>query len=186
MTTLHHHRKNSSASNTAKRNAFILAMFLSLFFAQVSLAQTIKGNISGINHEPLFGATVSIKGINTGTTTDTGGNFSIKAKNGDVLNISYTGYKTKEIKLADENYVAVSLSASINLDEIIVTGYSSQKVKEITGSIASVKPTDLVAVPAGQVEPMLQGRVAGLTVINSAEPGAPSQVYLHGIAILEM
>ena len=157
-------------------------MLLSLFFGQISFAQTIKGIITGINHEPLFGASVSIKRTNTGTTTDTSGNFSIKAKKGDILSISYTGYKTKEIKLADQNFVAVSLSASINLDEIIVTGYSSQKVKEITGSIASVKPKDLVAVPAGQVEPMLQGRVAGLTVINSGEPGAPSQVYLHGMA----
>ncbi len=157
-------------------------MLLPLFFGQISFAQTIKGIITGINHEPLFGASVSIKRTNTGTTTDTSGYFSIKAKKGDILSISFIGYKTKEIKLADQIFVEVSLLAShANLDEIIVTGYTSQKVKEITGSVASVKPKDLVAVPAGQVEPMLQGRVAGLTVISSGEPGAPSQVYLHGM-----
>ena len=182
MTILQNHRQKSSESNAAKSGAHILILLLPLFFGQISFAQTIKGIITGINHEPLFGASVSIERTTTGTTTDTAGYFSIRAKKGEVLRVSFIGYKSRDIKLADQIFVAVSLLApDDNLDEIIVTGYTSQKVKEITGSIASVKPKDLVAVPAGQVETMLQGRVAGLTVINSGEPGAPSQVYLHGM-----
>jgi TonB-dependent starch-binding outer membrane protein SusC len=182
ITTLQNHRQKTSESTAAKIRKHILIVLVPLFLGQISFAQTIKGIITGINHEPLFGATVSIERTHTGTSTDSGGYFSIKAKRGDILRISFVGYKIKEIKLADDFFLEVFLSVpNDNLDETIVTGYTSQKVKEITGSVASVKPKDLLAVPAGQVEPMLQGRVAGLTVINSGEPGAPSQVYLHGM-----
>ena len=98
------------------------------------------------------------------------------------LLISFIGYQSKELKITNQTALKISLSQSaINLDEILVTGYTSQKVKEITGSVAQVKPKDLLAVPAGQVAQMLQGRVAGLTVITSGEPGGPSNVRIHGI-----
>ena len=64
--------------------------------------------------------------------------------------------------------------------KVIKTGYISEKVKEITGSVAIVKPKDLTAVPAGQVEPMLQGRVAGMNVITQALPGASTLISIHG------
>ncbi len=182
MTTLQRYWQRTSQSTAAKRIAYILITLASLFFGQISFAQTIKGIITGIDHEPLFGVSVSIERANTGTITDTGGYFSIKAKKGDFLSISYIGYKTKEIKLANETFVEVSLLASLaNLDEVVVTGYTAQKIKEITGSVAVVKPKDLTAVPAGQVEQMLQGRVAGLNVITSGEPGASANIRLHGV-----
>ena len=111
MTTLQNHRQNTSESNSTKIRAHILIMFVSLFFGQTSFAQTIKGIIKGISHEPLFCASVSIERTNTGTATDSGGYFSIKAKKGDILSISYIEYKTKEIKLADKIFVEVSLLA---------------------------------------------------------------------------
>ena len=82
MTTLQNHRQKTSESNAAKRRAHILIMLLPLFFGQISFAQTIKGIVTGIKHEALFGASVSIKRTNTGTITDTGGNFSLMAKKG--------------------------------------------------------------------------------------------------------
>ena len=72
------------------------------------------------------------------------------------------------------------VTATSNLDEVVVTGYTSQKVKEITGSVAIVKPKELTAVPAGQVENMLQGRVAGLNVVNTGQPGQGAQISLGG------
>src|SRR6266542_1739159 len=158
---------------------FICTLFLlcTTLFAQ----QIIKGVITGTDHTPLFSATVTVKNTARATTTEANGHFRIAAKTGDILIVSYVGYRTKEIKLDNETSLKISLYESIaNLDEIIVTGYTSQKIKEITGSVSVVKPKELVAVPAGQVEQMLQGRVAGLTVITSGEPGAQSQVYLHG------
>ncbi len=164
----------------AKRaTTFICTLFLLCIttFGQ----QKITGVITGVDHTPLFSATVTVKKTYRATTTDANGYFSIEAKTGDILIISYVGYMTKEVKLNNETSLKISLYESItNLDEIVVTGYTSQKIKEVTGSVSVVKPKELVAVPAGQVEQMLQGRVAGLTVITSGEPGAQSQVYLHG------
>ena len=90
--------------------------------------------------------------------------------------------KQNKLKLASETSLKIILQAAVvSLDDVVVTGYISQKIKEITGSVAVVKPTDLIAVPAGQVEQMLQGRVAGLNIITSGMPGAGSNVFLHGI-----
>ena len=82
------------------------------------------------------------------------------------------GYKSREHMIKSTETVNMVLVRSYsNLEEVIMTGYTSQKVKDITGSVASVKPRDLVSIPAGQVEQMLQGRVAGLSVISTGEPG---------------
>src|SRR5258708_27127370 len=108
MTTLQSHRQKSSESNAAKRRPPILILLLPLFIGQICFAQTIKGIITGINHEPLFGASVSIERTTTGTTTDTSGYFSIKAKKGDVLSVSFIGYKSRDIKLADKTFVEMS------------------------------------------------------------------------------
>jgi len=171
----------SGASKMCCRRIALLISILLLLCTKLSAQQSITGVITGTDHTPLFSATVTVKNTYRATTTDANGLFSISAKTGDVLIVSYVGYMTKEIKLGNETSIKISLYESIaNLDEIIVTGYTSQKIKEITGSVSVVKPKELTAVPAGQVEQMLQGRVAGLTVITSGEPGAPSQVYLHG------
>ena len=88
----------------------------------------------------------------------------------------------RQVTVGNETSLKISLALSVNdLDQVVVTGYTSQKVKEITGSVAVVKPKDLIAVPAGQVEQMLQGRVAGLNVITSGVPGAASIIRIHGI-----
>src|SRR5258705_8932833 len=105
INTLQNPRQKISESNAAKRIAHILIMLVPLFIGQISFAQTIKGIITGTNHEPLFGASVSIERTHSGTTTDTAGEFSIKAKKGDILRISFVGYKSREIKLADKIFV---------------------------------------------------------------------------------
>jgi TonB-linked SusC/RagA family outer membrane protein len=159
-----------------------LAIILLITTLVASAQQEISGRITGLGDSPLVGASVQLKSSNHGTIADENGYFEIAANPGDVLVISNVGYLSREIKLTDSNFLEIALRPSlVNLDEVVVTGYTAQKVKEITGSVAVVKPKDLVAVPAGQVEQMLQGRAAGLTVINSAVPGAPSQVYIHGI-----
>jgi TonB-dependent starch-binding outer membrane protein SusC len=166
---------------TAKDICFTSFLVFSLC-TSVSSQQKIMGNVTGINDELLGGVTVIVKGSTTGTSTNDKGLFSILAKPGDVLVFSFVGYNSKQVTIGTEYNLKVALTVSlVNLDKVIVTGYTSQKIKEITGSVASVSPEDLTAVPAGQVEPMLQGRVAGLTVITSGMPGGPSNVFLHGI-----
>ncbi len=160
-----------------------LLLFVCISFCFITFAQQkISGLVLNDNKVPLAGATVSLKGSSIATVTLNDGSFTINAKTGDVLEISFIGFKTQQLKLGTETNLKIILQATIvTLDDIIVTGYSSQKVKEITGSVAIVKPKDLTAIPSGQVEQMLQGRVAGLNVITSGMPGGASNVRLHGI-----
>jgi TonB-dependent SusC/RagA subfamily outer membrane receptor len=159
-----------------------LASILLITTHVVSAQQKISGRITGIGDSPLVGASVQLKSSNHGTIADENGFFEMVAKQGDLLVISNVGYLSREIKLAGDSLLQISLRPSlVNLDEVVVTGYTAQKVKEITGSVAVVRPKDLVAAPGGQVEQMLQGRVAGLNVISSGQPGGGSNVRLHGI-----
>ena len=154
-----------------------------LFYLSLAVAQqVIKGTVTTSDGSLLSNVTVMIKGTQRATLTDNDGSFSIAAKIGETLVISNIGYRSVEVKIVNEPVLNISLSEFVSdLDEVVLTGYSYQKLKEITGSIAIVKPKDLLAVPAGQVEQMLQGRVAGLNIITSGEPGSASNVRLHGI-----
>ena len=134
------------------RVSWLIPFFLVLFFSLTAAAQTkVTGTVNGIDGLPLAGATVVIKGTNKATTTASDGSFTIMTKTGDVLLLSFIGHQTRQIKVDNEtSFLKISLSESItNLDEIVVLGYTSQKVKEITGSVAIVKPKDLTSVPAG-------------------------------------
>ena len=136
-----------------------LLLVFSIFFCQTGFAQEkISGIVTGPNGEILSGASITVKGTAVSTVTKEDGSFSIAAKKGDILIFSFVGYISTEIKLLSAPSVQkVALKAnSVNLDEVILTGYTYQKVKEITGSISSVKPKDLTAVPAGQVERCLR------------------------------
>ena len=158
----------------------ILCMLSSLFVA----AQTkITGRVSSSDdQQPVIGASVTLKGTSTGTVTGTDGTFTLMAKTGDVLTITYLGYVTREINIGSQTNYTVVLSPSANdLNEVVVTGYSSQRKKDITGAVSVVNVKDMIAVPAGSPEQMLQGRVAGLNVITSGNPGSASNVRIRGI-----
>ncbi len=157
----------------------LMAVCQSFIFAQ----QEITGIVYGANEVPLENASVVLLGQTTGTVTLSDGSFSLMANEGDTIEISFLGYLTVRRQIENANApLIISMTAyDFELDEMVVTGYTLQKVKEISGSITTVKPKDLTALPAGQVGQMLQGRVAGLNVINSGQPGAPITIYLHGL-----
>ena len=162
---------------------FILLLIILSFSGDSIFAQEkISGKVTGNNDLGLPGVTVLIKGTKKATLTDTAGNYSISANKGESLIFSFVGHVTREVRVvgggAPINIVLPDLIN--NLNEVVVTGYVSEKVKDITGSVAIVKPKDLTAIPAGQVEPMLQGRVAGMTVITQSLPGSPSLISIHG------
>jgi TonB-linked SusC/RagA family outer membrane protein len=161
---------------------FILFIFLLFHEADLFAQQKITGVVSNDDNVPLSGATITLKNSNISTLTSNDGSFTINAKPGDVIEISFVGFKTQELTIGAETNLKIALPATIlTLDDVVLTGYTSQKVKEITGSVAVVKPKDLISIPAGQVEQMLQGRVAGLNVITSGMPGGASNVRIHGI-----
>jgi TonB-linked SusC/RagA family outer membrane protein len=171
----------SGKSNNIRLTTFML-LFLTFCVNNSSAQNKITGIVTNINNAPLEAATITNKTTGIQILSDQNGSFSITAKSGDVIIISFIGYASKQIEIQDGRLLNVQLDELVsNLEDVVMVGYAKQKVKEITGSVAIVKPKDLTAVPAGQVEQMLQGRAAGVDVITSGMPGGGSNVRIHGI-----
>ena len=121
--------------NLMKFKNFLLAAFV--LFAHAVIAQTISGTVSS-EDGPLPGATVIVKGTNNGTTTDFDGNFSIEASSSDVLVVSFVGFSSQEVSVGDNDQITVNLQADNELEEVVITGYGSQKEKEITSAVTKI------------------------------------------------
>src|SRR5437773_8491178 len=173
--------RNFDALIKGTKRLFVFALFI-LLSSSIIGQTTVSGKVTGPDAKPVFGATVAVKGTNVATTTATDGAYSIAMPRGnDVLVFSYVGFEVSEVNVRGNNVIDVAMKLqSTNLNEVVVTGYTSQRVKEITGSVAIVKVKDMVSQPSGQISEMLQGRAAGLNVINSGQPGEGGQISLGG------
>ena len=158
-----------------------LIAFAVLFTTALS-AQISGTIIDAENGEPLIGASVLVQGSTTGTVTDFDGNFTLDANQGDILEISYTGYASQTITLGSETRLNLSLSQGVALDEVVVTGYSTQRERDITGAVAVVKAEELNEVTATSFSQKLEGKVTGVTINSSGAPGAGSAVRIRGIS----
>ncbi len=158
-----------------------VATLLLLFIGTAYLsAQTITGNV-GSEDGPLPGASVVVKGSTRGTVTDFDGNYAIEAGTDDTLVFSYIGYSPKEILVADQNQISVSLGLDNQLDEVVVIGYGTQRKSGLTGSVASVDAEDIANIPSSRVDQVLQGRAAGVQVTQtSGAPGAGTSIRVRG------
>jgi TonB-dependent starch-binding outer membrane protein SusC len=161
-----------------------LAGFFLLFLGMTSLSaqdRRISGKVSDATGG-LPGATIVQKGTSNGTTADIDGNFSLTVKGADpILVVSFTGFKTQEMAVGAQSAVAITLEDSDALiTETVVTGYTVETRRQTTGSVSTVKTKDLTVIPSGNVEQMLQGRVAGVTVITNGQPGTSSIVRVRG------
>ena len=156
-----------------------LLLFTTIAFAQ---QKTITGKVTDANNAPVAGATVAVKGGNIGTQTNATGDFSITVPNNNaVLSISYVGFEPRDVAVGNQSALTIGLVASSsNLNEVVVTGYTSQQRKNIVGAVATVSGAKLAAVQSGNAEQQFQGRVPGLTVITTGQPGTPSQVRIRG------
>ncbi|RYU91247.1 TonB-dependent receptor [Mucilaginibacter terrigena] len=140
------------------------------------------GRVTGSDDKlPVVGASVRVKGTTVGTQTDVNGQFSINVNPGDVLVISYLGYQTNEVTVGASESIPVVLQVGNNaLNEVVVTGYTSQRKKDISGSVTTVNITAAKSVPSVSSESLLQGQAAGVNVITQGAPGAPAQVIIRG------
>jgi TonB-linked SusC/RagA family outer membrane protein len=139
--------------------------------------------ISSDDKQPVVGASVRIKGTNTGTVTDINGDFNLTLSPGNVLVVSYIGYQAQEVTVQGSQFLTISLNPSNStLNEVVVTGYATQLKKDISGSVATVNVSDAKKIPSTSSEQLLQGQAAGVTVINSGAPGAASTVFIRGIS----
>ncbi|MGZ8554261.1 MAG: SusC/RagA family TonB-linked outer membrane protein, partial [Chitinophagaceae bacterium] len=124
-----------------------------------------------------------VKGTNVATQTDVSGSFSIAVPAGrNTLTISSVGFTPQDVNVSNQNTVSLSLqTATSSLNEVVVTGYTAQRKKDITGSVSVVNVADMKQAPVGTGEEALQGRASGVTVITSGQPGAASDIRIRGI-----
>jgi len=146
--------------------------------------RTIKGQVvSATDGKAVAGATISVNGSKVSAITSEDGSFAVNVSGTVSLSVKSVGFSGKTVSVAgDQNTVRVSLTEeSSQLNEIVVTGYTAQKRKEITGAVSVVSVKDMKSVPSGTAEQMLQGQAAGVTIIGSGAPGEPSNVFVRGI-----
>jgi len=164
------------------RVVFLLALMLTLSWVALGQDQKVTGTVSDAKGGGIPGVSVVIKGTTSGTTTDGNGAFSISVKSGNAeLVITSVGYISKSVTVGNRSSIAISLDEDVSqLNEVIVTGYASQRKKDITGAVAVVSAKELTAVPAASLTQMLQGRASGVTVGNDNSPGGGTMVRVRG------
>ena len=146
------------------------------------IARTITGKIVDENGQGIPGVTVLLKGTTVGASSDGDGNYSISIPDdGGILVISSIGYSTKEVIVRNQDVVNISLTADVKtLNEVVVTGYQSQKRADITGAVGVVDVKEMQKVQASEAGQMIQGRVAGVTVTSGGAPGQASSIKIRG------
>lgn len=174
-----------------KKTSLFLIGTCALFWllCQQTLAQghkTIRGKVvDAANNQPIGGATVYLRNFpKTGTTTDENGSFTLAVPSTGklVLVFSSIGYAGREVPLGNIEVLNVRLDqGSGELNEVVVTGYTSEKKKDLTGAVSVVNLADMTRQPSGLVTDQLQGQASGLTVIGSGQPGEDPQIRIRGI-----
>ena len=145
---------------------------------------TIKGNVKDKTGETIIGASVIVSGTTNGTVTDFDGNFELNASSGDLIQISYVGYKTQTIT-AQPNMIIELAEDSEALEEVIVIGYGVQKKSVVTAAIARVSEADLERTSPTRVDNALKGLAAGVTVTSaSGQPGEGSRIRIRGVGTI--
>ena len=151
-----------------------------------SIQQTISGIVTDDQGVPLPGATVMVKGSSSGVTTNFDGQYSIEAQEGDILQVSFVGFKIYEVEIGNQANFDVQLETdSASLDEVLVVGYGTQKKSDLTGSVSSVSDEEFNKGINTNPGNLLQGKVSGLNVTNaSGEPGAGQDIIIRGVGTL--
>jgi TonB-linked SusC/RagA family outer membrane protein len=146
--------------------------------------RTIKGQVvSAKDGKSVAGATISVNGQKVSALSGDDGSFAVNATGNVTLTVTSVGFADKAVAVAgSQNTVKISLTEEASqLSEIVVTGYTAQKRKEITGAVSVVNVKDMKSVPSGTAEQMLQGQASGVTIIGSGSPGEASNVFVRGI-----
>ena len=156
-------------------------LIIMLLVGSITYGQSIKGVVSDADGS-LPGVSITIQGTTTGVQTDFDGNYTINAKQGDVLVYNYLGYKTEQRTVGSESVINVTMTQdSTELDEIVVIGYGSTSVKDATGAVTSVKAEDFNKGVISSPEQLIQGKTAGVQISNtSGAPGAGVNIRIRG------
>ena len=159
----------------------IITLFL--FLSSVLFAQkTVTGNVSAAQDGPLPGATIIVKGSdNTGAITDFDGNFSVSASIGDVLIVSFVGFASQQVSVANDSTLSIVLEADQQLDEVVVTALGISREKKSLGyAVTQVSGENLNTVKDNNLASSLTGKVAGLQISQSGSLGSASRITIRG------
>ena len=165
----------------------MLCVFTSIGIASAQEPGTVSGTVtSASDGEPLIGASVLVKGTTIGTDTDIDGNFTVKAKKGDVLQFRYVGYEPSEVKVGDSNVINVMLQENENnLDEVVVVGYGTQKRKLVTGSTFQVSGDQIAQMNTSNALTAMQTTAPGVQITQaSTQPGKGFKVSIRGVGTI--
>ena len=159
-----------------------------LFCALPFMAQT--KNVSGVvlsqtDSEPIIGANIVVQGAGTGTVSDLDGSFSIDVEPGAVLEVSYIGFITQEVLVGKRSDIKVFLAEDTQmLDQVVVTGYTTQRKADLTGTVAVVDMDEIRNVPENNPIKALQGRVPGMQITADGSPSGAATIRIRGIGTL--
>ncbi|WP_246560485.1 SusC/RagA family TonB-linked outer membrane protein [Zobellia russellii] len=170
---------------TKRKHWLLFGLMLTCVSMGYAQDSNVSGTITDELNQPMFGANVLVKGTTNGVVTDFDGNFTLAAKSGDVLVISYTGYTTKEVTAETGVSINVQLQPDSQLlDEVVVIGYGSRKKADVTGAVSTVKTAYIEQQASADATRALQGSAAGVTVNASARPGQNAQVRIRGLGTI--
>ena len=167
----------------------LLICSCALLFCLQGFSQTltVKGRvISALDKQPMPGVTVSVKGTSNGGMTNADGAFSLNVPAGKAtLVVRFVGYLPKEVEVTGgQTNVQIALSEDVQqLNDVVVVGYTSKKQSELTSAVTVVSAAKLKDVTSNDIGTMLQGKVAGLNVVNSSgAPGSAAEIRLRGVS----
>ena len=162
----------------------LLLVFILFPIFAFSQTKTISGVVNDENNMPLIGVNITVQNSNIGALTDFDGNYSITIPSGKpkVLIFSYLGYSSQEVDASSADSISIMMLPDLEqLEEVVVIGYGSVLKKDLTGSLSSVKVEDEVANQSNSIDQLLQGRAAGVQVVqNGGNPGSGISVKIRG------
>lgn len=148
----------------------------------------VVGTVTDTKGEPLIGASVKVEGEATGMATDIDGNYEIEVPEGSRLEFSYIGYKSEKKKITRAGKLDVVLAEDTQmLDEVVVIGYGTIDKKELTSAVSHVSAKDFQSVASTDVSMLIQGKVPGLSVVNTAaaDPNSAASLQIRGVSSRE-
>ena len=163
---------------------FSVLTALCLLLLNVAYAQnvTVKGKVTD-GKLPIPGVGVTVKGTTNAAVTNPDGDYTLSVPANSILVFTSIGFSPREIEVKNQTTINVSLATSTqDLEQVVVVGYGTQKRKDVTGAISSVSGEDIAKMPAVSPLASLQGKVAGLTVVNSGGAGSQPVIRIRGIA----
>ncbi len=166
------------------KKLLLFTLFSILWSAAWSQDRTVTGKVTSADEEgPLPGVNVIVQGTTKGTTTDSEGNFSLQLTPAEnTLVFSFVGYLAQTIQVESQTVINVVLQPDvISLSEIVVVGYGTQREKDLTSAISTVKTDEIVKTPTSQAMQALQGKVPGVQIVSSGSPGNSPTVRIRGL-----